>query len=163
MRPVRALGRSILILSLALTALVGAAAPASADETLTQAERVIATAVEQKGDRWAFAATGPNQFDCSGLVTFAFKQHGLIDLIGGKRRTVAGYYKYFKALGQADLVEGLPGDLIVWGNDKHIGIYLGGGMAVSALVNPHGVKVHPISKSYLGMRIKAFLHVALER
>ncbi len=162
MRRIHALGRSMLILSLALTALVGAAAPVAADEPLTEAEQVIQIAVAQKGDRWAFAANGPNAFDCSGLVAFAFREAGLLDRIGSKRRTVAGYFKYFNNLGRADKVEGQPGDLIVWGRNKHMGIYLGNGMAVSALVNPYGVSIHPI-RGYLGMKIKAFLHVDLER
>ena len=55
-----------------------------------------------------------------------------------------------------------PGDLIVWGANKHIGIYLGGGMAISTLINPHGVSIHPVL-GYLGMPVKAYLHVQLTR
>lgn len=157
----RAVGRSLIIMSLALAALIGAAAPVAA-APLTEAQQVIKIALAQKGDRWAFAANGPNQFDCSGLVTFSFREAGLLDRIGGKRRSTAGFYKYFSNLGRADKIEGRPGDLIVWGRDQHLGIYLGGGMAVSTLVNPRGVSVHPI-RGYLGMKLKAFLHVQLER
>lgn len=152
----------LVITTLALGALVGTAAPASAGTTLTEAEQVIKIALAQKGDRWAFAANGPNSFDCSGLVTFAFRDAGLLDRIGGKRRTVAGFYRYFNDRGKADRVEGLPGDLIVWGYNQHIGIYLGNGLAVSTLINPMGVSVHPI-RGYLGLRLKAFLHVDLQR
>jgi cell wall-associated NlpC family hydrolase len=162
MNSFRSHARSLIVLSLALAALVGTAAPVAAAEPLTEAQKVINIAREQKGDRWAFAATGPNQFDCSGLVTFAFRETGLLDRIGGKRRTVAGFYKYFIGLGKADKVEGKPGDLIVWGRNEHMGIYLGDGMAVSALVNPYGVSVHPV-KGYIGMKVKAYLHVDLER
>lgn len=163
MKPARAVGRSLLILNLALTALVGAAGPAAADEpALTEARQVLDIALAQKGDRWRFAATGPNKFDCSGLVTFAFRETGLLDRIGSKRRTAAGFYNWFNSRGLADKVEGQPGDLIVWGNNKHIGIYLGDGMAVSTLTNPHGVSVHPV-RGYVPIRLKAFLHVELER
>lgn len=162
MSSLRAHGRALIILSLALAALVGSAAPVAAAAPLTEAQQVIKIALAQKGDRWAFAATGPNTFDCSGLVTFSFREAGLLDRVGGKRRSVAGFYKYFNGLGKADRVEGRPGDLIVWGSNKHIGIYLGDGMAVSTLVNPRGVSVHAI-RGYLGMRLKAFLHVQLER
>jgi len=164
MRHVRVVGRSLLILSLTLAALVGAAAPVAADEPppLTEAQQVIAIAVAQKGARWEFAATGPNQFDCSGLVTFSFREAELLDRIGGKRRTVAGFYKYFNDLGLADKLDPQPGDLIVWGRNKHMGIYMGNGMAVSALINPYGVSIHPVT-GYIGMRLKAFLHVDLER
>ncbi|MGI8929102.1 MAG: C40 family peptidase [Candidatus Limnocylindrales bacterium] len=162
MSSLRAHGRSLIVLSLAFAALVGAAAPVAATEPLTEAQQVVNIALAQKGDRWAFAATGPNAFDCSGLVTYSFRETGLLDRIGGKRRTVAGFYQYFNSLGKADKVEGQPGDLIVWGRNKHMGIYLGNGMAVSTLVNPYGVSVHPI-RGYLGMKIKSFLHVRLER
>ncbi len=158
----RTVTRFLLLASIVSGLLIANAAPMAAAEPLTEAQQVIKVALAQKGAKWSFAATGPNKFDCSGLVTFSFRETGLLDRIGGKRRTVAGFYKYFNDLGKADKVEGEPGDLIVWGRNKHIGIYLGDGMAVSALVNPHGVSVHPI-RGYLGMKIKAFLHVDLER
>lgn len=162
MRSIRAHGRLLGIMSLTLAGFVGSAAPVAAATPLTEAQQVINIALAQKGDRWSFAANGPNTFDCSGLVTFAFREAWLLDRIGGKRRSAAGFYQYFNGLGKADKVEGKPGDLIVWGSNKHIGIYLGDGMAVSALVNPYGVSVHPI-RGYLGMKLKAFLHVQLTR
>lgn len=158
----RTVARFALFASIVMGLLIGNVAPMAAAEPLTEAQQVIKVALAQEGARWSFAATGPNQFDCSGLVTFSFRETGLLDRVGGKRRTVAGFYRYFNSLGRADKVEGKPGDLIVWGSNKHIGIYLGDGMAVSALVNPYGVSVHPI-RGYLGMKLKAFLHVQLER
>ena len=57
---------------------------------------------------------------------------------------MAGYLDWFKAQGadRASMSNPLPGDLIIWGKNKHMGIYLGDGMAISALINPYGVKVH---------------------
>jgi peptidoglycan DL-endopeptidase CwlO len=162
----RAAARLLLVLSLTLVALVGAAAPVAADQATgqTELETIISIAKDQIGDKWAFAATGPNQFDCSGFVTYVYRQAGLLDRIGGQRRTVAGFYKWFnnQTPDMADKLNPLPGDLIVWGKNKHIGIYLGDGMAISALINPYGVKIHPVI-GYIGMRVKAYLHVRLER
>ncbi len=158
----RASRRPLLLLCLSLVALIGAASPIAAAETLTEAERVVAIARSQVGDNYAYAAIGPDRFDCSGLVWFAFKEAGLRERIGDKRRTVAGYYKYFNSRGKADKLNPRIGDLVVWGNNKHLGIYIGDGMAVSALVNPYGVKIHPV-KGYLNVRFKAYLHVNLER
>jgi cell wall-associated NlpC family hydrolase len=146
---------------MALAAVALVAAPVAAGN-LTEAERVVDIATAQSGDRYAFAAVGPSQFDCSGLVFYSFKEAGLRERIGDKRRTVAGYYRYFNSRGKADKVNPRVGDLVVWGRNKHMGIYIGNGMAVSALVNPYGVKVHPV-KGYLNMRFKAYLHVNLER
>ena len=157
--------RSLFLASVALMAVTAFPGTVAADETpppTTEAQRVIQIATAQLGARWVFAATGPNSFDCSGLVTFSFREAGLMDRIGGKRRTVAGYYKWFSSQGLADKTVGQPGDLIVWGRNKHIGIYIGDGMAVSTLVNPYGVKIHPVT-GYLGMKVKAYLHVQLER
>jgi cell wall-associated NlpC family hydrolase len=156
-------GRSpLLLLTIAFAALLTFAAPVAAAETQTEAERVIAVAQAQIGDRWVFAAIGPTTFDCSGLVFYSFREAGLRDRIGDKRRTVAGYYRYFNSRGLASRDNPKPGDLVVWGNNKHIGIYIGDGMAISALVNPYGVKIHAV-KGYLNMRFKAYLHVNLER
>ncbi|HUR16713.1 MAG TPA: NlpC/P60 family protein [Candidatus Limnocylindrales bacterium] len=143
-------------------ALVFAVAPVAAGTTLSESERVVKTATAQVGDRYLFASNGPNTFDCSGLIYFSFKQNGLADRIGGKRRTVKGYYDYFRARGKADKVVGKPGDLIIWGRNAHMGIYLGNGMAVSTLVNPYGVKIHPVT-GYIGMGVKAYLHIGLQR
>jgi cell wall-associated NlpC family hydrolase len=154
--------RSLLLVVLALAAALASAAPVSAAETATEAERVLAVARNQLGDPWSFAATGPNEFDCSGFVTFVFRETELLDRIGGKRRTVRGFYRWFNSRGLASRRNPRPGDLVVWGRNKHIGIYIGDGKAISALVNPYGVKIHPV-KGYLDVRFKAYLHVKLER
>jgi cell wall-associated NlpC family hydrolase len=97
-------------------------------------------------------------------VTYVYREAGLLERIGGKRRAVAGFYKWFnkQTPDRATKTDAQPGDLIVWGRDQHIGIYLGDGMAISALINPYGVKVHKVT-GYIGMKVKAYLHVHLER
>lgn len=161
MRGFRGVGRLLLIATLTLGAVAGTAAPAAAGNK-TDAERIISIAKAQVGARYSFAASGPNKFDCSGFVTYVFRQANLLERIGGTRRTVAGFYEYFARRDRADKVNRKPGDLIVWGRNKHIGIYIGDGKAVSALINPYGVRVHPVT-GYLGMKVKAYLHVNLDR
>jgi len=144
---------------------VGAAAPVAADELpapQTELQRVLDVAMSQVGARYSFASAGPNTFDCSGFVTYVYKEAGLLDRIGGKRRTVAGFRDWFRSRGWASLENRKPGDLIVWGRNKHLGIYIGDGMAISALINPYGVKVHRVT-GYIGMKVKTYLHVKLER
>ena len=159
--------RLFLILVLSLVAVLGAASPVAADEQplpQTELQRVIEVAKSEVGAKYSFASAGPTTFDCSGFVTYVYKTAGLLDRIGGKRRTVSGYLDWFKAQGsnRATRTNPLPGDLIIWGRNKHIGIYLGDGMAISALINPYGVKVHRVT-GYIGMKVKAYLHVKLER
>ncbi|MEO6349689.1 MAG: NlpC/P60 family protein [Candidatus Limnocylindrales bacterium] len=157
--------RSTLLATMALMAVTALPAPVFADETVppvSEAQHVIDIATAQLGAKYSFASSGPNTFDCSGLIAFAFREAGLLDRIGSKRRTVAGYLKYFQSIGKADRNVGQPGDLIIWGKNTHMGIYLGDGMAISTLINPYGVKIHPVL-GYIGMKVKAYLHVDLTR
>ncbi len=173
MRPTRALTtaagglRLTLILVLSLVAVLGAAAPVAADEQpapTTELERVLEIAKSKVGSKYAFTAVGPNSFDCSGFVTYVYREAGLLDEIGGKRRTVSGYLEWFKSQDKesASKKDPLPGDLVIWGKNKHMGIYVGDGLAISALLNPYGVKVHRVS-GYVPIKLKTYLHVDLER
>ena len=166
MSSLRVMGRTLLILTVAGAAFLGTVAPVAADDSpsRTELQKIVDIAKSEVGARYSFAAAGPSSFDCSGFVTYVYRQAGLLDRIGGKRRTVAGFYRWFnnQIPDRATRTDARPGDLIVWGRNHHIGIYLGDGMAISALINPYGVKVHPV-RGYIGMHVKAFLHVRLER
>lgn len=138
-----------------------AAPTAAAGTPKTQAEQVVATARAQIGDHWKHRAKGPNRFDCSGLVWYAFHEHDLHLLIGGYR-SVAGYFRYFKNLGLVSKTNPHVGDLVVWGSNQHIGIYIGDGKAISTLTTRRGVTVHAV-KGYLGVPLKAYLHTEITR
>jgi cell wall-associated NlpC family hydrolase len=155
--------RSLAVIALAVTfalALVlGAAAPAAQAAGATEAQRIVRSAEGYLGGKWVYAATGPRNFDCSGLVFRVFKDNDLLDRIGGSRRTVAGFYRWFANRGQVSRSNPRVGDLIVWGDNKHIGIYVGNGMAISTLTS--GVKRHGVFA--VTDRFKAYLHVKLQR
>ena len=150
----------------ALFALLGAlilsvVAPVAAAAPTTEYEKVFATAKAQLGDKWEYRARGPNRFDCSGLMFYAFDQNGLKLKIGGYR-SVGGYYRWFKEQGKVSKTNPQLGDLIVWGDNQHIGMYIGDGMAISTLTTRHGVSIHPVF-GYLGIKFKAYLHVDITR
>ena len=152
-----------------LTSIIGGlviagAVPVAAAEPPTQLQSVLSVAHNQKGDPWKHYAKGPDKFDCVGFVWYAYNQNGLKEKIGGYRG-VGAYFKWFKQRGLVftDASKAKPGDLIVWGRNTHIGIYLGPDQAISALVNPYGVSVHPIRKSWIGMKVKGYLRVDIER
>ena len=140
--------------------LVGASGPVAASHT--EVHRVIEIAKEQRGDPWVHYATGPNAFDCVGFVWFAFDRADLDRRIGGYRG-VRSYWEWFKDRGRASRYNGRRGDLVIWGPKsnpaKHIGIYLGKGRAISALLD--GVKIHGIHQ--LTDPFQTFLHVRIER
>ena len=129
---------------MAATLLISAASstPASA-ATPSEASQVITIAKAQRGDPWRYGATGPSSFDCSGLVIYAYKQAGDLRLIGnGNYRSASSLYKYFRDRGRTSRTRATPGDLVVWGSGRHIGIYLGNGMAISTLRS--GVRIHSV-------------------
>jgi cell wall-associated NlpC family hydrolase len=156
--------RALLLAGLLIVAAIGLPSPVAASTTTkTEAQRIIAIAAAQLGDRYSFAATGPTRFDCSGFVYFVFKQAGLLDRIGGQRRTVAGYHNWFNSHGTVthSIKDAQPGDLLIWGDNHHTGIYIGNGYAISALVNPWGVTKHTIG--WINLKLTSVLHVKLTR
>ena len=108
-----------------------------------EAAQVISIAKAQRGDPWRYGATGPYAFDCSGLVIYSYKMAGDLHLIGnGNYRSASALYKYFRDRGRTSRTNATPGDLVVWGYGRHIGIYLGSGMAISTLTS--GVRIHSV-------------------
>lgn len=76
------------------------------------------------GKPYVWAAAGPNSFDCSGLVQWAYKQAGV---------ATAHYTGTFgtpnRHVSQNEL---RPGDLVFFYPDHHhVGIYIGGGMMMT--------------------------------
>ncbi len=107
-------------------------------------ENVVAAAKQYEGVPYRVGSEGPSLFDCSGLVFRAFSDAGLVDRIGGARLRAAGYMRYFASRGlmTTDESQAQRGDLVIYNNGSHIGIYLGDGRAISALTT--GVTVHSL-------------------
>jgi peptidoglycan DL-endopeptidase CwlO len=99
----------------------------------------IAFALAQLGRPYVWGATGPNAFDCSGLMLRAYEAAG-IQLPRVSRQQ-------FNAGAQLPVESALPGDLLFWAYDEsdprtvhHVAMYLGGGQIVEA--QQRGVPVH---------------------
>lgn len=89
---------------------------------------IAQTALTRLGCRYWWGANGPNYFDCSGLVYWAYNQAG----VSLGRTTAAGYAGSGKAISRSELQ---PGDVITFSYGSgvaHIGIYIGGGSFVHA-------------------------------
>lgn len=121
------------------------------------ASAVISAAEAKLGDPWVFGAEGPNAFDCAGLVYYAFRVSGNLAAIGGTYRNASALYTYFRARGRASTAGGRPGDLVIFGGGEHVGIYLGNGRVISALLS--GVRITSVAAVY--PRFTAFLHTGL--
>ncbi len=156
----RAVARITLPIALVAGVLLSNVAPAAADsQPANQFSEVFDLAKTKIGDPWVHFAKGPDKFDCVGYVWFIFHQNDLQSHIGGYRG-VKAYYDWFKQRGLVSKDNPQVGDLIIWGNFQHVGMYVGDGMAISALINPWGVKIHPV-KGWLNEPFRYYLHTKL--
>jgi cell wall-associated NlpC family hydrolase len=146
------------IAGLLLCATFGAATAVPTLAHPSQAERVVEAVSSHVGARYVHGATGPRTFDCSGLVYRSFREAGLAKRIGGFD-TAHGYYQRFRRLGRMSRVAPRVGDLVVYNGGGHVGIYVGRGKVISALLS--GVKRHPIRG--LNIPFTGILRVSLTR
>jgi len=106
----------------------------------------ISYAVAQLGKPYVWGGTGPDGFDCSGLVMMAYRSVG-IDL---PRTTYAQVYAGQPVYGAGQLA---PGDLLFTeGSDPgpggapgHVGLYIGSGLVIDAPYTGHPIEVSPLS------------------
>lgn len=100
-----------------------------------RAATAVAYAKAQVGDRYVYATSGPDTFDCSGLTAAAWGAAGV-----GLAHYSGAQYQQTIRIGPGDLQ---PGDLVFYGpgGANHVEIYIGGGMVVSASNPATGVKV----------------------
>jgi peptidoglycan DL-endopeptidase CwlO len=104
------------------------------------AAAVIAFVKAQIGDAYVSGGTGPNSWDCSGLVQTAFKQVGIDLPRVSQDQSTAGT--------QVSLDNLQPGDILYWGSAGsayHVAVYVGDGMFVGAQNPSTGVAEKPLS------------------
>ena len=92
----------------------------------SQQNSVVAKARDQIGKPYVWGASGPNSFDCGGLVKYVYKQAVNVDLPMG----TTNQEKYGT---EASLNSLQPGDLLFYGNrgaTYHVGIYIGNNQMV---------------------------------
>ena len=99
----------------------------------TTRQKIVAAALSRQGLPYVWGAAGPNSFDCSGLVQWAYRQAGIL-----MPRVAA---EQFLTGDHVPLADAQPGDLLFWTYDPndpgyvdHVAIYLGNGLMVVA---PH--------------------------
>ena len=105
----------------------------------------IRAAYTKLGRPYVWGAEGPNSFDCSGLVQWAFAKAGVaMPRVTDQQFLTGKHLPYSQAR---------PGDLLFWRNDptapnyvSHVAIYLGHGKMIVA---PHTGDVVKIEKVYL--------------
>jgi cell wall-associated NlpC family hydrolase len=118
------------------------------DVVLPEATNVGTTALryalEQRGKPYVWGAAGPDSFDCSGLVMWAFAQEGI-----QLPHYTGDQWNSGMHVSRDDLE---PGDLVFFFPDiSHVGIYLGNGLMVDAPSTGQNVQVQAVFwDSYVG-------------
>lgn len=100
----------------------------------------VQAALTRVGSPYSWGAAGPNAFDCSGLVMWAFQQAG-ISLPHSSQALARG--------GQpVDIGDMQPGDVVNYYSDaSHSAIYIGDGMMVHASTYGTPVRVAPVDNA----------------
>lgn len=99
------------------------------------------------GKPYVFGSTGPNSFDCSGLIVYVFNKYGI-----SLPRTSQTQAHVGKRVKKSELQ---IGDLVfsnTYGSLSHVGIYIGNGKFVHAANAGTGVTISDVNDSYYGPR-----------
>ena len=109
---------------------------AAAEPTAPAAVRTAAVqkALGKLGAKYRYGAAGPDAFDCSGLVTWAFT---------GSGKTLPRTSKALSRVGTPVAKSAMqPGDLVFfYSGPSHVGIYVGNGKIVHASNPKYPVKI----------------------
>ncbi len=107
------------------------------EQIKTVGDKAVEAAAGKIGSPYVWGASGPNSFDCSGLVQWAFKQAGLNLPRTSYDQAAAG-----TPVSTSDLK---PGDVVSFYGGSHSGIYAGNGEVIHAATSGTPVKRAPIS------------------
>jgi cell wall-associated NlpC family hydrolase len=105
--------------------------------------QALQQALSRRGDPYVWAAAGPSEFDCSGLVVWAFAQEGI-----SLPHYTGALWNSGMHIARNDLQ---PGDLVFFGSDiSHVGFYIGNGMMLDAPNTGAVVRIEPLFSDYIG-------------
>ncbi|CAM5671228.1 MULTISPECIES: C40 family peptidase [Streptomyces] len=105
----------------------------------SRAASAVSYAYSKLGSPYVWGATGPDAFDCSGLVQAAYRSAGV-----ALPRTTYAQIDAGRRVARSEL---LPGDLVFfYSGISHVGIYVGNGQMVHAPNPSAPVRVAPIDE-----------------
>jgi len=110
-----------------------------------RAKIAINFALAQLGDPYVYGGTGPNSWDCSGLIMKAWAAAGVsLPRVVGPQMA---------ATTRVPMNALQPGDLVAYGSMAHIGMYLGGGRVIHAPRPGKSVEITGLSGFTVGGRV----------
>ncbi len=117
----------------------GAGAGPAAAAPNSRAAAAVSYAYEKLGSPYAWGATGPDAFDCSGLTQAAYRAAGI-----SLPRTTYAQIDAGRRVSRSELA---PGDLVFfYSGISHVGLYVGNGQMVHAPSPSAPVRVAPIDE-----------------
>jgi len=100
-------------------------------------EQALRFALTKLGDEYVWGGAGPNVFDCSGLVMWAYAQVGI-----SLPHFTGDQWNEGQHISRSQLE---PGDLVFFFQDiSHVGLYVGNGMMVDAPTFGQPVQIQPV-------------------
>ncbi|MGV9876794.1 C40 family peptidase, partial [Streptomyces cellulosae] len=104
-----------------------------------RAAQAVAYARQKLGSPYVWGATGPDAFDCSGLVLAAYRSAGV-----SLPRTTYAQIDAGRRVSRSEL---LPGDLVFfYSGISHVGLYIGNGEMIHAPNPSAPVRVAPVDQ-----------------
>ncbi len=112
----------------------------------SRAKSAISAATSKVGSRYVWGTSGPSTFDCSGLMSYAYRQVGI-----SLPRSSRAQFSMGTKVAKSDLQ---PGDLVFYYSPvSHVGMYIGNGKIVDAANPRSGVRITSLnSMPYSGAR-----------
>ncbi|MEK5039751.1 C40 family peptidase [Sporosarcina sp. FSL K6-3457] len=131
------------IVIIAMTFLLFAVSFTGQAEASSVSADITKTATSLIGVKYSYGGTTTSGFDCSGYVSYVFKEHGV-----SLARSSSGMYGSGVAVNKADLE---VGDLVFFNTTgkgvSHVGIYIGDGEFAHASTSK-GVRVDKLNDPY---------------
>lgn len=109
---------------------------------------VAGLALQFVGSAYVYGGASPGAFDCSGLVTYTYSQYGVYLPHNAAAQWYSGQGVYVESINHL-----VPGDLVFFAGTSgagisHVGIYVGGGRFVHAMMPGLGVQVSDLWEPY---------------
>lgn len=126
---------------------------ARTEVTSANAARVVVTARKQIGTHYRYGGNSPKGFDCSGLIWWSYRQHGI-----NVPRVAKDQARTGKAVAPAKM---RPGDILVFQTQSglHTALYTGKGKFVHAPSSGKRVREDAVNNTYWKPRLKGVRRV----
>jgi cell wall-associated NlpC family hydrolase len=138
--------------------------PTAEDELASRSQNrmdsLIKHAISLVGSKYRAGGASPKGFDCSGFVSYVYKQFG----VSLARSSASQFSSLSQKVEKSDL---LPGDLVFFRTSgkriSHVGIYIGNNEFVHSSTPKTGVIISGLSESYYSTRYAGARRVALSQ